>query len=574
MRKDQQIFYMANPALNRELETADLVEEGTLSILHDKVFSKMMLYDPRHSELWADATLTIAFPDPVLLELGKVGDRDRAAVLRVQQLKVLAAIDAATNYLKTSYELARVDEVFEHKFKLVRTTGKSEDEGEVLVEAIVLSVTLFDNRSVGMLREMLNTVLQADAIQLARDITLVMRARGDIGNVEVNALLFDGKAARKPISTWLTLEHKDDVLRWFKIPEVAAMVADGCKHKRVTVDKMNKAAAVTKRANFSEDQPITILSPADVPDLVEARDFGAFYPWIEQDDGQVARLVCDLDMGKGFVGLLGPRLAWASCCNLSDAIVRAATALGMPVPARLYSGSRGIHVVWDVDPDAFQLGGGDGSIVLPGYKLAVLAVEPKAGHLTSLDQYIHSPRFASKLFLEAVVLHAMHTQMGNGAIIDDVGRRALDITRDSLTCTLDRNKDVRYPTKVTVDCQPAVHRWLSPHHKSGRVTRSMVDEAGAIRREFRELARVQDQSELWYAAKELPKAPERYAPRPGFVPEAVVEALVEPRQLGATIAMLLAEGLVAFCTMSAARYAELHEYYAGFLEQKKEENSG
>ena len=572
-RNDQKLYFMANPAMNRELETEGMVEEGMLSIIHDKNFSKMLLFDPMASFLWADAVLTITFPDPLLLELGKVGDRDRAAVLRVQQNKVLGAIDAATNYLKTTYEFAHPFDDFKHEFKITRSMGEAEAKGEELVEVVKLSVTLFDTRSIAMLREMLNKFLEADAIQLSHEVRLAVTARGNIGKVKIVAELFDGKAARRPISTWLTLEHKAEVLQFFSIPEVAAMVAEGCKGKRVQADKMNKAAAVQKRANFSGDNPITIMTVDDVPRIVDDFDFGAFYPWIERMDGQIARLVCDPDMGRAFVGLLGPSRAWAACCAMTDAIVRAGVALGLPMPARLFSGSRGIHVVWDVDPEAFQLGGDDGSIVLPGYRLAVLAVEPKAEYLTSLDPYIHKPKFASKLFLEAVVLHAMHTQMAAGAVLDNGGRASLGITRDSSTCTLDR-KDMHYPNKVTVDCQPVVHRWLSPHHKSGRITRSVVDETGSVRPEFRELARVQQESELWYAAGDIPKRPERYAPHPGYVPEATIEALVEARQLGATIAMLLGEGIVPCCTMPAERYVELHSYYVGFLEQKKEEMSG
>jgi hypothetical protein len=143
------------------------------------LFSEMLLYDPMSSSLWADAVLTIAFPDPVLMELGKVGDRDRAAVLRVQQLKVLGAIDAATNYLKTAYEFVHENEGFKHAFKITRTMGEPVAEGEVLVEVVKLSVTLFDTRSVGMLREMLNKFLEADAIQLAREKKIARMGQGN-----------------------------------------------------------------------------------------------------------------------------------------------------------------------------------------------------------------------------------------------------------------------------------------------------------------------------------------------------------------------------------------------------------
>jgi hypothetical protein len=569
-RFDQKLFYMASPALNRELDVGKMVEQAMAAILHDPVFSKMLMLDPFNNVLWADAVLTIAFPDPALLELGRVGAADKAEVVRAQQLKVLGAIDAATNYIKTSFKIDHRGEEMKHETDIVRTQGAAEGGGDVLVEVVRLSVTLWDFRSIHVLKMMLEKFLAADQLQLARDIRLVVRARGNIAKVAIDAELFDGLAARRPVSTWLTLAQKADVLRWFSIPEVAAMVADGCRGRMVSCDVMNAGAAVGKRHNVSEGRPITIIGPADVAALVDGLDAGAFYPWIEQQDGSIGRLVCDLDMGKGLVGLLGPQRAWAACCAVSDAIVRGATTLGLAMPARLFSGSRGIHVVWDVDLEAFGLDEGDGMVALAGYRAAVLAAEPKAEHLESLRQYVRKPGFASRLFLEAAVLHAMQTEMGNGTVLDDDGRRVLGAARDSLACTLVR-KDVDSYQKVVVDCQPLDHRWLSPHHKSGRVARSIVDGAGAIRQEFRSLARLQDQSELRFAAEEVAKQPDRYAPRPGFVPAAAIRAACEPRVLGATITALLAEGHVACCTMPATRYTDLHGYYAGFLEQKKSE---
>ena len=332
MRFDQRIFYMASPALNRELATSELVEAATLSISDNKVFSKMLLYGPFKTDLWADAVVTITFPDPILLELGKVGDRDRAEVLRLQQLKVLGALDAAVNYLKTGYRVPHVSDVFRHVVKISRTTGESENDGEVLVEVVRLTVNLIDNDSIGLLRDLAEMLLQADALQLARDIQIVVNVRGNIGKLRIDGELFDGKAARRPVSTWLTLEHKAEVLAFFSLPEVATMVAEGCRGKLVTCDKMNKGAAVTKRANVAEGTPITIEEPSDVPRLVDAMDFGAFYPNVERNDGLIGRLVCDLDMGRGFTGLLGPQRAWEACCKVSDAIVEAASGMGLPRP--------------------------------------------------------------------------------------------------------------------------------------------------------------------------------------------------------------------------------------------------
>jgi hypothetical protein len=306
--------------------------------------------------LWAEAVVTVTFPDPSLLRLGKVTEENRPEVLRIQQLKVLGALDAATNHLKTGFTLDhRNDNEFaKHEFKVTRTMGTAQDDGEVLVEVVTIGVTLWDFPSIDLLKSMINEFLASDQYQLARDIQLAIKITGSIGNMNVDGVLFNGKAARKPMPTWLTLENKAAVVRFFSVPEVAVMIADACRGKLVTCDKMNAGTAVSKRHNIGS-MPITIDTAADVLPLVDIENLGAFYPWIERQDGLIGRLVCDLDMGKGFNSLLGPQAAWRSCCAISDAITRCGTGLGFPMPARVFSGSRGIHVIWDLDPMAFHL---------------------------------------------------------------------------------------------------------------------------------------------------------------------------------------------------------------------------
>jgi hypothetical protein len=201
---------------------------------------------------------------------------------------------------------------------------------------------------------MVEQLLDPPQLQLAASIGLRVAVDGDVGGLRMSGTLFEGKAARRPVLTWLTLAHKPDVVRFFSVPAVQDMVADACRGMMVSCDQMQDGKVDQKRRNV-DGNPITILSAADVLPLVEGRDFGAFYPSIERQDGLVAHLVADLDAGAQFTGLLGPQRAWEACCGLSEVIAKGGLALGMPPAARLYSGSRGIHVAWHVDPMAFHL---------------------------------------------------------------------------------------------------------------------------------------------------------------------------------------------------------------------------
>ncbi len=227
-------------------------------------------------------------------------------------------------------------------------------------------------------------------------------------------------------------------------------------------------------------------------------------------------------------------------------------------------------MVWHLDPMAFHLAD-SGEVACEGYTRAVLAVERKASLLESLRHLVRKPAFASKVFLQAIVVHALHA-FGHvpGAMLDQVGRERLRVESDHLVCTLDRKADIAADTKICVDCQPTVHRWLSPHHSSGRITRSIADGTGNLRAEFRRLERVQYESEIQQVTRDVVARPDLYAASPGFVPAAVVDSACAPEVLGATIAMLLALGEVACCTMTAVGYEREHARFVDLLLEKQQ----
>lgn len=208
----------------------------------------------------------------------------------------------------------------------------------------------------------------------------------------------------------------------------------------------------------------------------------------------------DLDVQPGVVQQLGQSGAWALACRASDELVVAARSAGFPCPARKFSGSRGIHLVWDLEPGALELDPATGFVDLPGYVAAVRQAEPKAGYLVANKDLLASPARASKVILQAVVLLAMHGGIAGSSFLDARERSVLAVAKTGGVLALDKG-DPRADLKIIADTQPTVHRWLSPHLKSGLVSRSVVDAMGEILPEFRSYLTVVAESEIGHVTE-------------------------------------------------------------------------
>ena len=140
MRNETKLFYMANPALNRELDTAAMVEEAMAAIMQHKTFSRMLMLDPFANSLVASAAVTVTFPDPELLELGAVPPALKGEVVRKQQLKILGAIGAAANQIKTGKRITYKNEEVKHEITISSHSGEAEAGGDMIFEVVCRSV--------------------------------------------------------------------------------------------------------------------------------------------------------------------------------------------------------------------------------------------------------------------------------------------------------------------------------------------------------------------------------------------------------------------------------------------------
>jgi len=567
LRFETKMFYMTNPRLERALDTKSLVSQAIETLLYDKAFIKLQQIDPFRSDWWLDATLTMTFPDLVLTDITRVGKRYRDEVIRRLQQRVLNAWHSVATHMITEFDVVSINEEKEHELRFSQTSQTPRDGGRVLVETMTFSITYIDARSVHLLEIALAKMLSPPQFQLAKEISLKLILTGTIGTADISKELFSGTAAIQPIPHWLTLDKKPQVSRFFHVPGLAGIIADACRGFLVTVDAAGPGIEPAKRRNI-DGVPITIETPEDVVSLVDDYNFFAFYPAISMQDGSVGRLVGDLDIPPSVVSLLSADGAWKLACAASDGIVDCGMGLGFPMPGRHFSGSRGLHVFWNVEPSAFQLDEGTGRVDIPAYLRAVRAVDRTAGFTKTSRRYVADPDYASRLVLEALILRAKFTTMA-GKLLDKRAMARLGVEADHHAITVSRF-DPLGALKIIIDCQPTVHRWFSPHAKSGRVGIPLTDADGAIKKSMREYDQVQIDAEISAVTAAMMVNPLVYRESPGLVTRDMVAAACEPDALGGDICVLLDEGQANACVMDAGAYASRRQYFIDELKKEKD----
>nr|MDO8109749.1 hypothetical protein [Candidatus Sigynarchaeota archaeon] len=565
MREQKKRFYLENPQRTHVLDTATLLQEGLEALVHDVSFAHLLLVDPKNSDIDVTARIRITFPDDELLAPARDDEKLRAELLARQQQRVIAAWHGLAGQLRARFN-QRVDDP---QRELDFSTRSGTVKGDYMAEIMEISTAYKDRQNYTLLEQALRRVFDLQQLQMCKEVGLKITVHGSVNRFDVSGPVFDGVAPQKPISEWLQLDKKDIVVKFFSIPRVAEAIATACDGFKVGTDQAFQGAESRKRWNVKKDVPIAITSPADVLPLVQDMGLFAFYPAIVRRDGSVGRAVVDLDAQKGLLSLVGPQRAWEFTCGVSDAIVAAGAELGFPPPARHYSGSRGLHVVWDIVPDALAPDT-TGVIGMDQY-LNVVKVAEEAAKSNKIEKFmIREQTYAAKILMQGLVLRAMFTALPKESL-DERERGMLGISWAHQGCTLG-SSDPGAWTKIVADTQPTCYRWLSPHHNSGRITIPLVDAKGEIRKEFRKLENVVDAANIERVIADIANRPERYEECPGVITRDMLEWACEPGVLGADMVMVICDGVVAPCNASPDWYAARREKYIAMLMKEKKDS--
>ena len=560
------LSYLTSPQLDRVLDTDKLINDALVKVVNDPLFLKLQTADPGKTSFYLYATITIAFPDPLLLVNPRIGLKWRQEVLEGMQKKVASAWYAMIPRVKSFFKLSTDGEELKHRIDISHKSLPDQDDGDLLREAMTISVTLWELRDVHILELALKHALSPPQFQLAKDISLKIEVEGEIDWSTHTGTLFEASASRKSIPHWLTLSKKDEVVKFLSVPAVGANIAAACAGFLVTADKALDGKEPQKRRNIDE-QPITVELPGDPARLATEQEFLAFYPSIERQDGSVGRLVIDLDVQHGMAAVLRPDRAWKVACSVSDAIVACGLELGFPMPSRHFSGSRGIHVIWNVEQGALELNPKTQEMACEQYISDVRTAWHAAGKTTSTKYMTGSVTKAAKFLVQGLCLHAMHTTMQKAAFEDGVCA-VLGARHPHQVCTLSKYDPASF-VKIVLDTQTGVYRWLSPHLKSGLVCRPISDVTGSIKEKYRNLERVREDSMLDRVVTAITSDPAAFDDHPGTVTIDTIEAAFEPGALGTEIALLISKGIINASNLSPGEYAQSHKYMMELLEKEK-----
>lgn len=286
------------------------------------------------------------------------------------------------------------------------------------------------------------------------------------------------------VPAYLQASKMPEIRKYFSHPAVAATIARAYRGYRVTCDEAIWGAEPKKRCNV-EGMKIRIDNADDVTTLASDYQFCAFYPGTKADQQHLGRLVIAIDVQPGIVHAIGKKGAWVLACGVSNAIVEAATSAGFPMPARHLSGSKGIHIIWDIDDEALAVV--DGIIDVPPYVMAIRLADDHLGAVKTTAKWLANPDFIARKLLEAIVVRAIYTVLARDQILSSAQRGQFGIRSDSQLVTLAKEEDPGSYSKISIDAQPTCYRWFSPHHKTGLVARSIVDASGAIIPRYRDL---------------------------------------------------------------------------------------
>ncbi|MFW9961743.1 MAG: hypothetical protein ACFFDV_12035, partial [Candidatus Thorarchaeota archaeon] len=212
-------------------------------------------------------------------------------------------------------------------------------------------------------------------------------------------------ADKVPWRLWLREDTHLEAVDYYRTPSIADIIVDQCRGYYMNADKAEIGERTVRRYLYDEGErrPLAVDTVEDLQKLVETNQFCAFYTSVENTDGRLGKVCIDLDARWMLSTLLGPERTWSLQCALVDGILALANHLDWPSPAIKFSGSRGIHVYWLIDPDAL----GTERITIEPYVETMFSVDQMIDKKKTTEAFL-SPFTGMKVLTEAMVLEAKH----------------------------------------------------------------------------------------------------------------------------------------------------------------------
>jgi len=513
---------------------------------------------------YVGCTLDLVYPDLTLVEDSKGGWNNRVERLTEKVHKRFAEVDWEITNLRSNLfgVLDYAHGTLPHKITTAVRRGKYQ-----LKRSIEVSVPYdpaISYQAVVIVLRVLLKMITPDWFQYADSAILTTWATT---LQSIDEVVISSEVGKKvPWKHWLRKDTAEDAIEYFQTPGITEAIVKECKGYYMNADKAEKGERTVRRYLYDSGQkePMEVNTPMDLRNLVEEKGFYAFYSSCETRDGDVGKVCIDLDARWMLQTLLGPADTWALECALIDGILELTAQIGWPSPAIKFSGSRGIHAYWLIEKGAV----GDEWIDIEPYEKTVLRIDKDIMKKKTTESFMR-PFGGVKTLFQAMVLRAKYQHMDWSKVPLSSGTmEALGIQSPEQLITVGPLED-RFMTKMGVDIisqKKGVFRTvLSPHFKSGLVSRNIGNQFGQIGSEFRVWRFMRKLASREQVMEDMLTDHRSMQSNPGTLRYEHLESLAEI--LRGDVSMLIrfspgnASGLVPTkYQLYEERYAKLHDY--------------
>ncbi|MFX1483092.1 MAG: hypothetical protein ACFFCP_07870 [Promethearchaeota archaeon] len=451
--------------------------------LVDNAINELTEFGTRnHIDGYVGCTLDLVYPDLNLLDDGGYGWNHRVEKLTEKIHRRFSDVDWAITNLKSNMfnVLDFAHSTLPHRITTAVRKGKYQ-----LLRTIEVSVPCRESFvSTMIVLRVLLKMITPDWFQYADNATLTTWATVPPNPKDV--VVHQEQGNKIPWKHWLREENRDEAIEYYHTPGIAEALVKECKGFFMKADKAQRGERIIRRYlyNNGSKEHLLINTPSDVISLVEDHGLYAFYSSCETTAGEVGKVCIDLDARWMLQSLLGPETTWSLECALVDAVLNLGAHLQWPTPEIKFSGARGIHIYWLVEKGAV----GSEWIEIEPYKETALRIDNDIIRKKTTESFLR-PFIGLKTLLQALVLRAKQQHMNWSSIpLQDSILQALGIEAPEQLITVGTLDD-KFNTKLGVDVishpKGVFRTALSPHYKSGLVSRSIRNQFGQIGSEYR-----------------------------------------------------------------------------------------
>ncbi|TFG21948.1 MAG: hypothetical protein EU529_12055 [Promethearchaeota archaeon] len=279
----------------------------------------------------------------------------------------------------------------------------------------------------------------------------------------------------------ITINEMEKVLNFYSHPLVKEILdlhffpyGKDCPIKtEITIDILKEDTAPQKRrrlqmisgnyVNFHELYT-KFTTQAEFIKFIRENKILAFYPGVRSvlRDHMVSCLI-DIDMSKFLRDLIDEQTLWSFTLTLTREIIENAKKFGLKKPLVIFSGKRGVHLLWRLTPDCVS----DQYKYINKWQVYLLPAQKTL--TTNLKSLLHNKFTFFRVIMEAILLYTIYTLEGDKIqeeIQSKLGLiRVLDLF---ILSPFAENSDIAILLDTSAN-NASVHRIFSFHPSSGRI---------------------------------------------------------------------------------------------------------